>query len=108
MRFPCRYVVVRSALQTPRTDGSCDTQHARERAVWLSCARSRVRTQWFDVQGRSDAYAMVAAAWLLHQRTAVTERDRTREIITAIGSGEAALFTGAGFSAEATDRAGRG
>jgi hypothetical protein len=51
---------------------------------------------------------MELAAWLLHQRTAVTERDRTREIITAIGSGEAALFTGAGFSAEATDRAGRG
>jgi hypothetical protein len=31
------------------------------------------------------------------------ERSRTREVVSAIRSGEAALFTGAGFSAEATD-----
>jgi hypothetical protein len=35
------------------------------------------------------------------------ERDLTREIVASIKSGDAALFTGAGFSAEATDREGR-
>jgi hypothetical protein len=35
------------------------------------------------------------------------ERDRTRELVASIRSGDAALFTGAGFSAEATDRDGR-
>jgi len=37
----------------------------------------------------------------------MADRDRAREIASSIGSGEAALFTGAGFSAEATDRQGR-
>jgi len=35
------------------------------------------------------------------------ERRRTREVVSAIRSGEAALFTGAGFSAEAMDRESR-
>src|ERR1043165_8500078 len=35
------------------------------------------------------------------------ERARTREVVAAIRSGEAALFTGAGFSAEAADREAR-
>ncbi|HUS26858.1 MAG TPA: SIR2 family protein [Kofleriaceae bacterium] len=35
------------------------------------------------------------------------ERERTRELAAIIASGEAALFTGAGFSAEAFDRSGR-
>lgn len=34
-------------------------------------------------------------------------RDRTTELASIIGSGEAVLFTGAGFSAEATDTNGR-
>jgi hypothetical protein len=34
------------------------------------------------------------------------ERDRLRELAAIIGSGSAVLFTGAGFSAEAKDRAG--
>jgi hypothetical protein len=37
----------------------------------------------------------------------MTERDRLRELAAMIAGGEALLFTGAGFSAEATDREGR-
>jgi hypothetical protein len=37
----------------------------------------------------------------------MADRNRADEIAASIGSGEAALFTGAGFSAEATDRQGR-
>jgi hypothetical protein len=37
----------------------------------------------------------------------MNERDRIAELAAIIGSGEAALFTGAGFSAEAQDCAGR-
>lgn len=37
----------------------------------------------------------------------MTERDRTSELAAVVRSGEAALFTGAGFSGEASDRAGR-
>jgi hypothetical protein len=40
--------------------------------------------------------------------TAMQQSDRLRELATMIGSGQAVLFTGAGFSAEAKDRAGRG
>jgi hypothetical protein len=38
----------------------------------------------------------------------VTHSDRLRELSAIIASGDAVLFTGAGFSAEATDRSGRG
>jgi hypothetical protein len=37
----------------------------------------------------------------------MTQADLVRELMAVIGSGEAILFTGAGFSAEALDRSGR-
>src|SRR3954469_8229316 len=51
---------------------------------------------------RSDP--LTRPACVLHQRTVMAdERSGLHELSRIIGSGDAALFTGAGFSAEATD-----